>query len=148
MQNAFINKETYKSVEEISKLLDSPEYEDIIFTRYVNDKDSLIYKSLGYDECFSEEDRALVFDSKDHRILDKATYSAYEKLKKHLTEQDQVYLCGIDVDCCVLTTAINLFENNYDVYVLKDYVYCMNGEETRKEALHILERNIGENRII
>ena len=52
----------------------------------------------------------------------------------------QIYLCGIDTECCVLKTAFDLFENEYDVYVLKDYCACMNGETRHNNALDILKR--------
>ena len=84
----------------------------------------------------------------DHKILDKKSYSVYETLKEFISLDDEIYLCGVDVDCCVLLSAINLYENNYNVYVLKDYSYCMNGEDTKSQALHVLTRNIGEKRVI
>ena len=34
---------------------------------------------------------------------------------------EQIYLCGIDTDACVFKTALDLFENEYDVYVLEKY---------------------------
>ena len=38
--------------------------------------------------------------------------------------------------------------NNYDVYVLKDYCFSMNGKETYENAIGILKRNIGKDRVI
>ncbi|MEI3434494.1 MAG: hypothetical protein V8R26_05800, partial [Clostridia bacterium] len=40
---------------------------------------------------------------------------------------EQIYLCldFKNTDACVLKTALDLFENNYEVYVLKEY--CMSG---------------------
>ena len=61
---------------------------------------------------------------------------------------DKIYLCGIDTECCVLKTAFDLFENEYDVYVLKDYCACMCGTQRHNNAIEILKRNIGYDKII
>lgn len=58
--------------------------------------------------------------------FDKKIYTAVnDELKDYIRENDisQIYLCGFDTDACIQKTAIDLFEQNYDVYVLKDY--CM-----------------------
>ena len=60
----------------------------------------------------------------------------------------KIYLCGIDTECCVLKTAFDLFENEYDVYVLQDYCACSKGIERHNNALQILRRNIGYDKII
>jgi hypothetical protein len=86
-----------------------------------------------------------------YKIFDKETYSAYNiDLINYINDNNitSIYLCGIDVECCVLITAINLFENNYNVYVLKDYSYCTNGIERKNNAIEILKRNIGKDRVI
>ncbi|MBR3697366.1 MAG: hypothetical protein IKM97_03775 [Clostridia bacterium] len=36
-------------------------------------------------------------------------------------------------------------ENEYNVFVLKDYIYCTHGIERKNNAIEILKRNIGKN---
>ena len=60
----------------------------------------------------------------------------------------EIYLCGIDTECCVLKTAFDLFELEYNVYVLKDYCACTHGIEKHNNALEILRRNIGKDYVI
>ena len=63
----------------------------------------------------TEEDRRIVIDTKDNRVLEKRTYTALTpELMTYLKENKikDIYLCGIDTDACVLKTAIDLFENN------------------------------------
>ena len=84
-------------------------------------------------------------------IIDKKIYTALNTdLKNYIIENniDKIYLCGIDTECCILKTAFDLFESEYDVYVLKNYCASMYGNERHNNALKILERNIGKNRII
>ena len=47
-----------------------------------------------------------------------------------------------------MKTAFDLFENGYNVYVLKDYCACTYGEIRHNNAIEILKRNIGEKYVI
>jgi len=48
----------------------------------------------------------------------------------------------------VLKTAFDLFENEYNVFVLKDLCASMLGEKRKSNAIEIIERNIGKNRVL
>ena len=79
------------------------------------------------------------------------TYTALnEELKNYLKIKniDEIYICGIDTECCILKTAFDLFEDGYNIYVLKDYSACTLGKERHENAIEILERNIGKEYII
>ncbi len=150
-QNAFINQCTIKAKEEIPKLLENKKYDEVLFTRFLNSESNPVYQKLGWDECIDMESVKICIDTAKYDILDKTTYTALnEKMREYIVRKgvDTVYLCGIDAECCVLITALNMFENNYNVRVLKDYVYCMYGEKAKKSAIEILERNIGRQNVI
>ena len=149
-QNAFINKYTARAKEEIPQLLENNKFDDVLFTRFINDKQNPVYLKLGWDKCIDEESRKICIDTAGYKVLDKTTYSALDDgLSKYIIEKgiDIIYLCGIDAECCVLVTALNMFENNYNVCVLENYVYCMCGEKGKKNAIEILKRNIGKQNI-
>ena len=83
--------------------------------------------------------------------MDKNIYSAFsEQLKKYISDNkiDNIYLCGIDTECCILKTAFDLFEKGYNVYVLKDYCACTHGKIRHNNAIEILKRNIGDKYVI
>ena len=150
-QNEFINDVTFKSVNELKDLVNSNKYDDIIFTRFINSKENPIYKKANWDGCLTEESIKVPIDTKDYKIIDKGTYTAYnEELINYLKTNkiNNIYIAGFDIDCCVFTTALNLFENNYNVYILKDYVYSCVSEELKQEILAILGRCIGEKYIV
>ena len=71
-------------------------------------------------------------------------------MKDYIRENDisEIYLCGFDTDACIQKTAIDLFEQNYDVYVLKDYCMSHLGKETHDFHINNLARLIGKDRII
>ena len=73
-----------------------------------------------------------------------------EELEKYINKNniDEIYLCGLDTDACVYKTALDLFENNYDVYVLKDYTMSHKGVELHNVFIDNLKRLIGENKVI
>ena len=151
LQKSFINENTEMLLNRISDLLNAHKFEEVIFTRFVNSEESIWFKKLNYQECITEESKAIQIDTKNNKIIDKNIYSALgNELKSYIIENEisKIYLCGIDTECCVLKTAFDLFENGYDVYVLKDYCACMKGIERHKNALEILKRNIGYDKII
>ncbi len=151
MQQSFINEETISTVKNINDLIDSNTYSHVVFTKFINDFDSIWYKELKFDGCIFKEDRKMVIDPKDNLVIAKDIYSALNKeLKSYIKDNKikEIYLCGIDTECCVLKTALDLFEAGYNVYVLKDYCGCMNGIKSHNYALDILRRTIGKDRVI
>lgn len=151
LQKEFINEFTKKSISEISNLINSKKFNKILFTKFVNNKGNPTFKKLNWEGCMDEESSKICLDVKDNYVMNKETYTAYnEELIGYIKNNDikNIYLCGIDIDCCVLVTALNLFENNYNVYILKDYCYSMSGEERKKLVIDILKHNIGDKYII
>ena len=146
MQNAFINNKTKHIFKKINSLFDSNTYDNVIFTRFINSEDSLWYKKLNYKRCIDEVDNIIPFNTKDHLIMDKKIYSAYnEELVNFIKENniDEIYLCGIDTGACILKTALDLFDSGYNVFVLKDYCASTKGKIFHNMALNIIKRNIG-----
>ena len=151
LQKEFINEFTKKSISEISNLINSKKFDKILFTKFINNKDNPIFKKLNWGGCMNEESSKICIDVENNYVMDKETYTAYnEELIGYIKNNDikNIYLCGIDIDCCVLVSALNLFENNYNVYILKDYCYSMSGEERKKLVIDILKHNIGGDYIV
>lgn len=151
LQKEFINKNTKRAIKEISELIKKDNFDEIIFSQFINSQNNPTYINLAWKGCLTEESQKVCINTESSKIIKKDTYTVLNSEfidyinKKNI---DEIYLCGIDIECCVLTTALNLFENNYNVYVLKKYCYCMSGTRNKRNALEILKRNIGKNRII
>lgn len=151
LQQSFINENTKHLINKIDNLINENKYDYVAFTRFINSTDSIWYTKLNYTGCMTEEDKMILVDTRGNKVIDKTIYSSLgEELKTYIKENNisQIYLCGIDTECCVLKTAFDLFENGYDGYVLKDYCACMNGNQRHNNALDILKRNIGYDKII
>lgn len=151
VQNSFINEKTSSVLEKINSLILSNKFDKMVFTRFINSYESIWYKKLNYQGCISENDTKLAIESKDNKVIDKKIYTAYgDELKEYIRKNDinEIYLCGIDTECCILKTAFDLFENEYNVYVLQDYCACTHGIKRHNNAIEILKRNIGKDNVI
>lgn len=151
LQKSFINPNTEFLISKIDSLVNSGSYDLVVFTKFINDNDSMWVKKLNYKGCISLEDRKIMIDTKDNIVLEKSLYTAYSDNLINLINLfkiDEVHLCGIDTECCVLKTAFDLFENGYDIKVLSGYSACTHGEESNKNALDIIARNIGKSNVI
>jgi len=151
LQKDFINHNTKDIIEPIENLILQNKFDKIVFTRFINSKDNICFKRLNYLGCMDEEGQKIVINTNNNKIIDKKIYSALNnELIEYIENNNisKIYLCGIDTECCVLKTAFDLFENNYDVYILKEYCASITGKETHNNALEILKRNIGLDKII
>lgn len=151
LQKSFINPNTEFLISKIDSLVNSGSYDLVVFTKFINDNDSMWVKKLNYKGCISLEDRKIMIDTKDNIVLEKSLYTAYSTNLINLINLfkiDEVHLCGIDTECCVLKTAFDLFENGYNIKVLSSYSACTHGEESNKNALDIIARNIGKSNVI
>ena len=151
VQKSFTNENTKPCIKRIIKLIKSNEYEKVAFTKFINSKDSIWYKKLNYKGCMTVEEQAIAIDTKNDQVFKKTIYSAVNKeLIEYIKENniERIYLCGFDTDACVLKTALDLFENNYEVYILKDYCMCGAGEKIHNEAIENLKRLIGREYVI
>ena len=151
VQLDFINENTKPIVNRIIELIDSKKYNDIAFTRFINNKDSIWYKKLNYKGCITEEGQKIVLDTKDYKIFDKNIYSAVNKeFEQYIKDNaiNEIYLCGFDTDACIQKTALDLFEKGYNVFVLKDYCMSHSGNELHSIIINNLKRLIGNESII
>ena len=151
VQKSFITDANKNVVKKIQNLIDSSKYDLVIFTKFINDEESPWYKKLHYQGCLTEEDRKIMLDTKDYKIINKKVYTALnDELKNYIKENNinEIHLCGFDTEACVLKTAVDLFENNYNVKVLKDYCMSPWGKDIHNSAIAIIKNLIGNNNII
>ncbi|MBQ3146043.1 MAG: isochorismatase family protein [Clostridia bacterium] len=150
-QQSFINKHTKKYVNKIETLIKSKKYDFIAFTKFINSAENVFYKKLNYKGCMNEEQQKIVIDTNSYKIFNKSIYSAMnEELELYIRDNNikEVYLCGFDTDACMQKTAIDMFEKNIDVFVLKDYCMSSAGKKTHNFAIKNLQRLIGKKYII
>lgn len=154
VQNGFVNDNSKDIVKPIINATRSSKFNYIIATQFINTKSSVYYTKLNWKRLIQEPEINLVDGLNYDVSYKKKSYSSYtDKFKeivstKNITKNDEIYICGIDTDCCVLFTVIDLFQKGYNIYVVEDICASTGGKEIHENALNILRRNIGRNRVL
>lgn len=140
----------------VSTLLESKIFDCVISSVYQNFPGSNIIRFMGWDKLLTADEQKLTdtVSAHSHHLVYKTTYSAYsESLVKLLKDENDgvlpqcVYIVGFDLDCCVLMTAADLFENGIRPIVLTKYCGASGGEEARLAGIRTLKSLIGANNI-
>ena len=153
VQNGFINPSTAHVVDRIHSLLEMDLFDHVIFTRFKNRQDSPYIKHLKWNDFFSENEIQIVDSLRPFagRIVDKYSYSGITSGIVEFIKAEHIqtaFVCGIDTDCCVLATALDLFEANIHPAVLAYYSASTGGKSSHEAALTVLARLIGASNII
>ena len=153
VQKGFVSEETEYVVGRIEDLLNRERFDKVIATRFVNAEGSPYRRFIKWEKLSKppETDVLDIVKEKADRIFVKNVYSAVNSevlsyLKKN--DIDEIFLAGIDTDCCVLKTAADFFEKNMDAKVLAYYTASNGGKQSRQAAMKVLKRMIGEGQIV
>lgn len=157
IQRGFItNGHTNDAKERICRLIGGRFFDEIIVTRYENYENSPIIRLMGWDSLLNESDRSIVGNeiAEVKNIVTKTKYSGYGdslldmlRQKNNGETPEQVFLCGVDTECCVLSTATDLFEAGIRPVVLSYYCGSSGGEEYHHAGILSLHHLIGRNNI-
>lgn len=153
VQNGFVSERTKNVVPKIIGLMEEFQNEFVIATQFKNLDNSAFSKIMKWNGLKETPETNLIKGVKERAdlIIEKNTYTACtDEVLKLLKDKNiaDVYIAGIDTDCCVLKTAIDLFENNIRPLVLSDYCASNGGKESHYAAIKVLQRTIGYNQII
>ena len=61
---------------------------------------------------------------------------------------DEVHLCGVDTDACVLKVALDLFDMGYRPRILLDACASGNGADYHERAIEIFTRQLGRKAVL
>ena len=156
MQDGFMDDETESVNEKIGDLLKKAVFDYSIATVYQNTPEGPLVKFRDWTRFFSAEEQHLtetVGQCADV-TLRKRRYSAVgmdliDVLKKQNGGElpEAVFVVGIDTECCVLATALELFESGIRPVVLADYCGTTAGKVFHDAGLLSLTSLIGANNI-
>ncbi|MDY3768947.1 MAG: isochorismatase family cysteine hydrolase [Sphaerochaetaceae bacterium] len=152
VQNGFTRTDKTKEVSrKIVELTNSGEFDIILASKFINNDESPYVSFLKWNKLMKSPETDLVDGLKFDFSFEKSTYTCWsDNFLSMLVKANngkvphEVYICGIDTDCCVLNTAVDLFEHKIKPIVLTNYCYSNGGEEYHLSALKVLERNIGK----
>lgn len=152
VQNGFISDKTKMVLPKIQQLMNDFHEGFIIATQFINTENSGFTDIMYWDRLKTAPEIDLIPFVKERAtyIVQKPTYSACTDETMQLLSKNNVteaYVAGIDTDCCVLSTAIALFEHNIRPVVLAQYCASNGGTVSHQAAITVLGRTIGLNQI-
>ena len=151
MQKGFMKKTNCHLIEKLNNYLKENNFDNIFFTKCVNDCDSPYTKLLNWNGITRQEEQEIVNNiPQNAKILTKNCYGLSNeniKLFKNLgiTEME---ICGTDTDACCLAISFNLFDNNIKPIILSDL--CASSSRNKNihlNALEIMKRQFGSENI-
>ncbi|MFN6465116.1 MAG: isochorismatase family cysteine hydrolase [Nostoc sp. DedVER02] len=153
IQNGFITQDTSHIPQRVKSLLEQNLFEHVIFTKFINTPNSPYVKYLNWHNLISLVEQKIVDEIEPFAqvTFDKTIYTACnEETLNFLNNNNiqKVFICGLDTDSCVLKTAIDLFENNINPYVLEYYSASTGGDQFHQAGLLVLSQMIGINNIV
>lgn len=154
MQNGFVNEHTAHVVPHVTELVRcSAENVDVVFTRFVNRAGSAFERLLGWNGLQTAPATDIVPElaALAPCIIDKHQYSAFTPELDALARSrswQQVVLCGIATDACVLKTAFDAFERELSPVVVHDACASDGGLEAHIAGLLVIKRAIGKAQVL
>ncbi len=158
MQNGFLRNEcTKKLADKIEMLLAARLFDVVIGTRFLNYSQSMFEKVLDYTAMLTEEDITIpsrllqymdcVEDKYIYNCVDAKFMTGLRRFNDGIMPE-QVYFVGVDTECCVLASAVAMFENNVCPIVLIDYCASNAGKEAHDAGIVCLQNMIGKKQLI
>ena len=140
VQNGFITKSSSHIVARIKELLESKKFNTVVFTQFVNVPNSPFRKIKKWNKVgmSPETDIANVLKPFAKTVFKKNLYSSFTaEFEQFLKEKriTQLYLVGIDTECCVLKTAVDAFEKGYEPFLLENY--CASHESRKFHSIGV-----------
>jgi nicotinamidase-related amidase len=153
VQYGFISDKTRYILKRLDSILDSSLFDYIIASKFINAENSPYMKYMNWFGLTEAKDIKLYepIESKAKLIIEKNIYTGVndESLNYFKTNNiTKIYLAGIDTDCCVLKTAVDLFELGIQPNVLEYYSASNGGQKSHEAALTVMNRLVGYNSII
>jgi len=128
VQNCFITDKTKSLPKKIKKHIESQKYDFLIFSKFINSENSNFIKKLKWNKCKTSPETNIVSELSEfalqNHIFEKNTYSIYKsKAFVDFLSQNQIsklYICGLDLDACILASAFEAFDLGFDFEILYD----------------------------
>ena len=150
VQNGFINDFTRHIPDRVARLIETGDFEPVLFTRFINTPDSPYRRLLEWDGSADAPDTELAAELERfisaHNVFDKHGLTGVPRALADRLQDDDVHeidVVGIDTDMCVLKIAMDLFDAGIEPVILVDCCASTAGLQAHLAGLAILSRNIG-----
>ncbi len=152
VQKGFINEYTKVIPALVQEL--QYNYDHVFILKFFNPGNKFRFvKWMSFNKFMKDSvETELAFEPKENsKIIEKFTYSCVNtKFLKNLYDIgiNEVHICGINTDICVMANALALFDNDdFKPIVLSKYCASTRGESQHNYALECLSHALGEQHI-
>lgn len=148
VQRLFITEQTRYLVSKIKRRLALYSYDLVIQSRWVNSEDTLFFKALGYQDGFKWSDGDLAIHDDSHYVITRSSYSCITReLQNLLHDDDEIFVCGLETDACVLASCFSLWDLGYTFHVLRQCVYTSD-KDRNAQVLSLMQRQFGSDVLV
>ncbi|MEV0144682.1 MULTISPECIES: cysteine hydrolase [unclassified Nonomuraea] len=129
---------------------------DVVFTRYINYPGSPFERLVGWSECMTSPQIDIVDELQPYTahayVLDKKGYGLFADPASAALVAEQgwqdIYVCGIATESCVLATALGGFEADLTPWLIEDASASHAGQQVHEAGILVTQRFIGQRQII
>lgn len=126
-------------------MLKNKQFSKIYQALWYNCGSSNFSERLNYKECsiLSEYAKPVLSLAGAEYFPRVNRYSALtEELRKALSSHMRIYIIGLEIDACILSTSFALFDEGFQFHILEDCV-STKSEDLADAAKKIIRRNMG-----
>jgi nicotinamidase-related amidase len=129
------------------------QFKHVIFTKFYNPDPSPFREILDYQKLSSgDSDTELAISPReDAIIIERPLYTCVtDKLREHLKKlsAEEVYVCGVATEACVLKSVLDLFEYNIRPYVIEDICASDQDKHYHDIAIELMKKLVGKDQVI
>lgn len=147
MQKGFMTEHNKHLIERINNYIKENKFDNIFFTKCINNDDSPYVKILNWHKMKDETSQDIILDiPKNSKIIIKHCYGISHKDIESMKEKgiSEIEICGTDIDACCLAISFNLFDNNIKPIILKDLCASSSRNKNIQDcAFEIIKRQFG-----
>lgn len=156
VQKNFINENTKYLPKKIANFIDKNKFDYVLFFQYFNHPNSNFVKIHNWNKMFGPPETDIVKELTTYltkeNLFKKYSFSIFkaegfsEFIESHPIEE--LYLCGIDIDACILSSEMEAFEKGYNAKIIEDLCCSHSGNEYHQKAIDIIKKNLGRQTIV
>lgn len=156
LQKYLINESTEPLPEKIAKFIEKHKFDYTLFFQFFNSPNSNFVKIHKWNKMFGPPETDIVDELTkyltENNLFKKHSFSIFraEGFNEFMKGNpiNELYLCGIDTDACVLSSEMEAFEKGYDAKIIEDLCASHSGIEYHQKAIDLIKKNLGKQAII
>lgn len=157
VQRGFVSDHSRHVVPVIADLADRWQRSggDVVFTRYINYPGSPFERLIHWSRLQSSPEIDLMPElvpiAKHATVIDKGIYSLFSEEGSAAVKAkgwNELFICGIATESCVLKTAVDAFERDLTPWIIEDACASHAGQFAHDAGLLVASRFIGKRQII